>query len=162
MAVIINGRPIWETAQDNTDFINGIYDRITIVSAQTVRDAIEQLVGAAPDMFDTLEKITDWLLEHEDLYLALVAALADKVDKIAGKQLSTEDFTTEEKIKLGGLFNFIHPLTHSAAMITETSDKKFVTDNEKQKIAEAARVVEGDTLPEDFDESDVFYEDTEV
>lgn len=32
-------------------------------------------------------------------------ALADKVDKVTGKGLSTEDYTTEDKTKLGGLAN---------------------------------------------------------
>lgn len=31
----------------------------------------------------------------------LTAALNNKVDKVTGKQLSTEDYTTEEKTKLG-------------------------------------------------------------
>lgn len=34
---------------------------------------------------------------------ALTAGLGDKVDKVAGKQLSTEDYTTAEKTKLAGL-----------------------------------------------------------
>lgn len=32
-----------------------------------------------------------------------VAKVANKVDKVTGKQLSTEDYTTEEKTKLGGI-----------------------------------------------------------
>lgn len=34
---------------------------------------------------------------------AVTAALADKVDKVSGKGLSTEDYTTEDKQKLGNL-----------------------------------------------------------
>lgn len=34
---------------------------------------------------------------------ATASALADKVDKVAGKQLSTEDYTSAEKTKLGGI-----------------------------------------------------------
>ena len=36
---------------------------------------------------------------------ALAADIANKVDKIAGKGLSTEDYTTAEKNKLAGLSN---------------------------------------------------------
>lgn len=39
------------------------------------------------------------------------ALLAGKVDKIDGKGLSTNDFTTAEKNKLAGLKNYIHPTT---------------------------------------------------
>ena len=35
--------------------------------------------------------------------------LAGKVDKVSGKQLSTEDYTTAEKQKLAGLNNYVHP-----------------------------------------------------
>lgn len=39
------------------------------------------------------------------------ALLAGKVDKIDGKGLSTNDFTTAEKNKLAGLKNYTHPTT---------------------------------------------------
>lgn len=39
------------------------------------------------------------------------ALLAGKVDKIDGKRLSTNDFTTAEKNKLAGLKNYTHPTT---------------------------------------------------
>lgn len=39
------------------------------------------------------------------------ALLAGKVDKIDGKGLSTNDYTTAEKNKLAGLKNYIHPTT---------------------------------------------------
>lgn len=42
-------------------------------------------------------------------------AIADKVDKVEGKQLSTEDYTTAEKTKLQGVAdnanNYVHPTT---------------------------------------------------
>ena len=39
------------------------------------------------------------------------ALLAGKVDKIDGKGLSTNDYTTAEKNKLAGLKNYTHPTT---------------------------------------------------
>lgn len=39
------------------------------------------------------------------------ALLAGKVDKIDGKGLSTNDYTTAEKNKLAGLMNYTHPTT---------------------------------------------------
>lgn len=48
--------------------------------------------------------------------------LSNKVDKISGKGLSTEDFTTELRRKLGDIGysanNYTHPNTHPARMIT--------------------------------------------
>lgn len=61
--------------------------------------------------------------------------LDQKVDKVAGKQLSTEDYTAEEKSKLAeieeGATNYQHPDTHPAEMITQDSTHRFVTDSQK-------------------------------
>ena len=58
-----------------------------------------------------------------------------KVDKAAGKGLSTEDYTTAEKSKLAGIEeganNYAHPSTHPASMITQDSTHRFATDTEK-------------------------------
>lgn len=55
--------------------------------------------------------------------------LYDKVDKVSGKSLSTNDFTNEDKSKLNGLKNYTHPETHLASMIVfddgETLQHKF-------------------------------------
>jgi hypothetical protein len=52
--------------------------------------------------------------------------LGGKVDKVAGKGLSTEDYTTEEKTKLGGVeagaqVNVIESITYGGATATITS-----------------------------------------
>lgn len=66
---------------------------------------------------------------------AIDLALAGKVDKVAGKQLSTEDYTTAEKSKLAGVAtganNYVHPSTHPPAIIAQDSSNRFVTDSEK-------------------------------
>jgi parallel beta-helix repeat protein len=57
------------------------------------------------------------------------------VPAVEGKGLSTEDYTTAEKNKLAGIEDgankYVHPSTHPASMITETSSKRFVSDTEK-------------------------------
>ena len=66
---------------------------------------------------------------------ALNTALNEKVDKVSGKSLSTNDYTNAEKTKLAGIEananNYTHPSSHPASIITETTSKRFVTDNEK-------------------------------
>ena len=66
---------------------------------------------------------------------ALNTALNEKVDKVSGKSLSTNDYTNAEKTKLAGIEananNYSHPSSHPASIITETSEKRFVSDNEK-------------------------------
>lgn len=45
------------------------------------------------------------------LWQKIKALLANKVDKVDGKGLSTNDYTTAEKNKLAGLKNYTHPTT---------------------------------------------------
>lgn len=65
----------------------------------------------------------------------VASELPKKVDKVEGKGLSTEDYTTAEKNKLAeievGANNYAHPSTHPASMITESASKRFVSDAEK-------------------------------
>ena len=65
--------------------------------------AIDDLIDGAPATYDTLKEISDWIATHQDEYAALIAAIAGKVDKVEGKGLSTEDYTTAEKTKLAGI-----------------------------------------------------------
>ncbi|MFU0784318.1 hypothetical protein [Clostridium sp.] len=96
---------------------------------------IQMVVDAAPAALDTLKEIADALNNDPDFAATITTQLAGKVDKVDGKQLSTEDYTSEEKIKLAGIENnankYIHPTTHPAAMITEDSTHRWATDAEK-------------------------------
>ena len=65
--------------------------------------AIDALIDGAPATYDTLKEISDWIATHQSEYEALIAAIAGKVDKVEGKGLSTEDYTTAEKTKLAGI-----------------------------------------------------------
>ena len=69
------------------------------------------------------------------LWQKIKSQLTTKVDKVDGKGLSTNDYTTAEKNKLAGIAeganNYTHPDTHPATMITEDSTHRFVTDDEK-------------------------------
>lgn len=79
----------------------------TIPTTETVEglisNAIDALIDGAPATYDTLKEISDWIATHQSEYEALIAAIAGKVDKVEGKQLSTEDYTTAEKTKLAGI-----------------------------------------------------------
>ncbi|OME46941.1 hypothetical protein BSK66_31355, partial [Paenibacillus odorifer] len=59
----------------------------------------------------------------------------NKVDKVTGKQLSTNDYTTAEKTKLTGIAtgatNYTHPATHPPSIIAQDASNRFVTDAEK-------------------------------
>ena len=61
--------------------------------------------------------------------------LVEKVNKVAGKGLSTNDYTDTDKTKLDGIAsganNYIHPATHPPSIITQDANNRFVTDSEK-------------------------------
>ncbi|WP_432662459.1 hypothetical protein R9X47_18200 [Wukongibacter baidiensis] len=73
--------------------------------------------------------------ELKNLNIQTTNLEADKVNKVVGKQLSTEDYTADEKNKLLGIENnannYSHPSSHPATMITQDSSHRFVTDSEK-------------------------------
>ena len=71
-----------------------------------ITDKIAEIVANAPADFDTLKEISDWIESHEDSASAMNTAINNKVDKVSGKGLSTNDFTTTLKNKLDGLSNY--------------------------------------------------------
>lgn len=54
---------------------------------------IANLVDSAPDTMNTLKELNDAISEHQDVTDALNAAIGNKVDKVDGKGLSTNDLT---------------------------------------------------------------------
>ena len=67
---------------------------------QYIDNKISALVGSAPDAYNTLQEIAEWIEEHQDLYEALLTTVGNKVDKEEGKGLSKNDFTDEYKKKV--------------------------------------------------------------
>lgn len=72
-------------------------------------------IPVAPTKVSELENDAGYLTEHQDI--------SGKVDKVAGKGLSTEDYTTEDKNKLAGLSNYDDTALHTA--VAGKVDKEF-------------------------------------
>lgn len=70
------------------------------------------------------------------------------VQKETGKGLSSNDYSTNEKNKLGGVEaeanKYTHPSSHPASMISENESRRFVTDVEKQDWADKYSKVDVD------------------
>lgn len=135
------------------EIIASLADAVTI---EAMDERIHALVNGAPAAYDTLKELADYISAHETVTEALHAAIGNKVDKAAGKGLSTEDFTTALKTKLEGLAAYTHPASHPASMITETADKRFCSDSEKAAWNEKGRILTGTTTPADLRETDLF------
>ena len=112
-------------------------DRATLQSAKDYVDkAIAELVDGSPAALDTLKELSAALGNDPNFATTVATQIGRKVDKVTGKGLSTEDYTTEEKAKLAGVAaganNYQHPATHPASDIVQDSTHRFVTDPEKK------------------------------
>lgn len=74
---------------------NNIKD--TYSTKEYVTQKISELVNSAPGTLDTLNEIAAALNNDSNFATTIITQLGTKVDKVEGKQLSTEDFTAEEK-----------------------------------------------------------------
>lgn len=145
----LNAQTAAEKARDEAESIaGGDYASVSYVDGKVAGLASETYVnnkvtGLATEEYVQLNggKINsisvDGAAQTIDANKNVNIVLSGKVDKISGKQLSTEDYTTAEKNKLSGIAaganNYTHPSTHAASMITQDSTHRFVTDGEKTK-----------------------------
>ena len=63
------------------------------------------LITDAPEAYDTLKEISEYIASHQSEYQALLTLAGNKVDKVEGKGLSTNDFTDELYQKLNELYD---------------------------------------------------------
>ena len=92
--------PAYPTVPTQTSQLTNNSDFATNASVDT---KIANLVNSAPEALDTLGELATALQTHEDAYDALLTTVGGKVDKVSGKGLSTNDYTTAEKNKLAGI-----------------------------------------------------------
>ena len=110
---IVNGQvtELYPKTAPNNVFLQSGTDVETAMTTMPTTETVEGLISAAidalidgaPATYDTLKEISEWIATHQSEYAALIAAIAGKVDKVEGKGLSTEDYTTAEKTKLAGI-----------------------------------------------------------
>ena len=68
-----------------------------------VGQRLSDLINGAPETADTLKELSDLISTNADVIEALNAAIGNKVDKVDGKGLSANDFTTALLNKLNGI-----------------------------------------------------------
>nr|DAL08573.1 MAG TPA_asm: Head fiber protein [Caudoviricetes sp.] len=78
------------------------------------------IVNSAPETLDTLNELAEALGNDPNFATTMATELGKKVDKVTGKGLSTNDYTTAEKDKLGGIEananNYSLPVATSTAL----------------------------------------------
>lgn len=114
--------PVWEkwfqkTVADAVLMSDSESEEKTIVDY--VNEKISDLIGGAPETYDTLKEIADYIASHEDVADALNAAIANKAEKNhthADATQSASGFqSAADKKKLDGIAaganNYVHPTT---------------------------------------------------
>ena len=109
---------------------------------------------------------------HDDRYFTeteITTQLSGKVDKVSGKGLSANDYTTTEKNKLAGIAtsanNYSHPSTHASTMIVETNALSNLGTNAfaKQSVINSAiNTKMGQKAASSHTHDDRYYTETEV
>lgn len=75
------------------------------------------------------------------------AKLNEKVDKVNGMSLTSNNLTNELKSKLDGLSNYNHPEKHPASIITQDANNRLVTDTERNTWNNKANASHGEHVP---------------
>lgn len=129
-------------ATTSKDGLMGAADKTKLNSSYTsaqvdaaISAAVNGLISGAPGALDTLQELAKAMGNDPNFAATVTNLIADKVSKVPGKQLSTEDFTTPLLNKLNGISPganaYVHPSTHPATIITTDSTHRFATDTEK-------------------------------
>lgn len=97
-------------ATTNTPGLMGAIDKNKLDNAYTgtqvdnlISTAINNLINGSPGALDTLKELADAMGNDPNFAATITNSLSGKVDKVTGKQLSTEDFTTALLNKLNGI-----------------------------------------------------------
>ena len=101
-----------------------------IADLDAIRSGAEK--GATALQSVPSEYVTDTELNNKGY--ATISALNDKVDKVSGKQLSTEDFTSALKTKLEGLSNYDDTEIENAITSLQTQFNTLVSGNASDAI----------------------------
>lgn len=154
------------TEQTLTAALASIYTSLTNLPTgdgvdAKISAAIDALIGGAPAAYDTLKEIADYIAAHKEVSDALSAAIGGKVDKVAGKGLSTEDFTSALKAKLDAL-----PAITSAQVtawtnkaektVATTSADGLMSKADKARLDGLRGVRYGATAPADMQDGEMF------
>lgn len=123
--------------------------------------AIDELIGGAPETYDTLKEIAEYILNNQDVMSTLNNAIGNKVDKEEGKGLSAEDFTAALKAKLEALpaitaedvENWNNKADKSTATVTSAG---LMSAEDKTRLDGLCGVRYGTEPPEDMKNGELF------
>jgi hypothetical protein len=95
-------KTIVDSAMSSTS-TNPVQNAVVYNAIKAVSDEVSAMLENADTAYDTFKEISDWIGTHEDDFEALQNLSNNKVDKVEGKGLSTNDFTDALLTKLNGI-----------------------------------------------------------
>ena len=105
------------------DLSNAVAGGITPTQVdEKISTAINGLIDGASGTYDTLKELETAIKNNTDVATALNSAIGNKVDKVSGKGLSTNDFTSALLTKLNGI-------TEDATKVEASSTNGYVKIN---------------------------------
>ena len=103
---IPNPNPLTLTGAVSATYDGSHYVNVNIpqgVTNEEVDSKIASLVNSAPETLDTLNELAEALGNDPNFATTIATQLGNKVDKVDGKGLSTNDYTDEDKDKLSNI-----------------------------------------------------------
>ena len=117
-----------------------------------VADKISDLVNSSPATLDTLQELAAALGDDPNFATTIASQIGEKVDKVAGKGLSTNDYTTQDKEMLASASSGVTNLqslvgdqsvaTQIAEAVKTKSDAGHDHNNAYDEIGAAAAALE--------------------
>lgn len=139
------------TPQKGIDYFDGYtpqrgidyWTSIDIASIQTYIDILlAELVDSAPNELNTLWELANALGNDPNFSTTVLNLIGEKVDKIDGKGLSTNDYTTTEKTKLANLSAVASSGKYSDLTGQPTKLSQFNNDQDFIKRSEVEALIE--------------------
>lgn len=110
-------------------------EELTEYIDEKVQQAVDDLVDGAPEVLDTLKELSEALGDDANFATTITEEIASKVDKVEGKGLSTNDYTTDEKQKLAGIAAGAEVNVQSDWNVTDSSNDAFIK-NKPTKLSQ--------------------------
>lgn len=121
-----------------------------------VNDRVASVIDAAPEALNTLNELAAALGNNENFAADVAEEIGKKVDKVDGKQLSTNDFTDQLLTKLNGIEASANKYAHATHNPHASGFYKVTVDNEGH-ISAVTPVTKADIVSLDIPSQDTQY-----
>ena len=132
------------TDQGSGKFLSGDGTYKTIDVSGDISTAINGLVNGAPAALNTLKELADAINDDSSFASTVTTALGNKVDKtitVNGHSLADDVTVTKSDVGLGNVSNTD---TTTTANITDSTNKRFITDAQKTVLGNTSGTNTGD------------------